>query len=69
MYAYAYPGHPRRPHPICHPRTSPARYDAHQIERGVLMPLIGPEVYLPQSNEEIRRSANAIQTGSFLLQS
>ena len=28
-------------------------YDAHGIERGVLMPLVGPEVYLPQSNEDI----------------
>jgi len=29
------------------------RYDELEIERGVLLPLIGPEVYLPQSNEEI----------------
>jgi len=29
------------------------RYDEIGIERGVLLPLIGPEVYLPQSNEEI----------------
>jgi len=29
------------------------RYDEVGIERGVLQPLIGPEVYLPQSNEEI----------------
>ena len=28
-------------------------YDRHQIDRGVLMPLIGPEFYLPQSNEDI----------------
>ena len=30
-----------------------ARYDEIGIERGVLLPLIGPEVYLPQSNEDI----------------
>ena len=29
------------------------RYDELDIERGVLHPLIGPEVYLPQSNEDI----------------
>lgn len=29
------------------------RYDELGIEKGVLLPLIGPEVYLPQSNEEI----------------
>ncbi|MFO7536195.1 MAG: hypothetical protein R6X19_11035 [Kiritimatiellia bacterium] len=28
------------------------RYDELQIERGFLLPLIGPEVYLPQSNED-----------------
>ena len=32
-------------------------YDRHQIERGVLMPMIGPEFYLPQSNEEILEAA------------
>ena len=30
-----------------------ARYEDLQIERAVLLPLIGPEVYLSQSNEEI----------------
>ena len=29
------------------------RYDELGIERGVLLPLIGPETYLPQSNEDI----------------
>lgn len=29
------------------------RYDELDIERGVLLPLIGPEVYLPQSNEDV----------------
>jgi predicted TIM-barrel fold metal-dependent hydrolase len=28
------------------------RYDDLQIEKGCLLPLIGPEVYLPQSNED-----------------
>jgi predicted TIM-barrel fold metal-dependent hydrolase len=30
-----------------------ARYDEIGIETGFLLPLIGPEVYLPQSNEDI----------------
>ena len=30
-----------------------ARYDELGIEKGVLLPLIGPEIYLPQSNEDI----------------
>ena len=29
------------------------RYDELGIEKGVLLPLIGPETYLPQSNQEI----------------
>lgn len=29
------------------------RYDEMGIEKGCLLPLIGPEVYLPESNEEI----------------
>lgn len=29
------------------------RYDELGIERGILLPLIGPETYLPQSNEDI----------------
>ena len=31
------------------------RYDELGIERGALLPLIGPETYLPQSNEDILR--------------
>ena len=29
------------------------RYDELNIEKGVLLPLIGPETYIPQSNAEI----------------
>ena len=32
-------------------------YDRHEIECGVLMPMIGPEFYLPQSNEDILETA------------
>ena len=36
-----------------------ARYDELAIERGVLLPIVNPEVYLPQSNEEILEIAEA----------
>ena len=29
------------------------RYDELEIDRGILLPLIGPEVYAPQSNQEV----------------
>jgi predicted TIM-barrel fold metal-dependent hydrolase len=32
-------------------------YDQHEIEKAVLHPLIGPEFYLPQSNEDILEAA------------
>jgi len=35
------------------------RYDAIGVERGALLPLVSPEVYLPQSNEEILEIAEA----------
>ena len=38
---------------FCTPDEVIARYDELGIEKGILLPLIGPEVYLPQSNEEI----------------
>jgi len=36
-----------------------ARYEELQIDCGLLMPLIGPETYLPQSNEDIIDMCNA----------
>jgi len=35
-----------------------ARYDELDIEKGVLLPLVNSEVYLPQSNEEILQIAS-----------
>lgn len=34
-----------------------AFYDEHQVDRGVLMPLLGPEYYPPQPNEDILEAA------------
>lgn len=38
---------------FCTPEQLIERYDAAGIEKGVLLPITSPEVYLPQSNEEI----------------
>ena len=35
-------------------------YDKHQIETGVLMPLLGPEFYPPQPNEDILEAAERV---------
>ena len=53
-HAYLFPGPPQDGHTIfCTPEEVLIRYDEIGIEYGVLLPLIGPETYLPQSNEEI----------------
>lgn len=56
IHAHAY----RRPEPMLNGRkwfSTPdqvlERYDELNIDRGVLLPLVSPEVYLPQSNEDI----------------
>ncbi|MCK5801819.1 MAG: amidohydrolase family protein [Lentisphaeria bacterium] len=57
-HAYRIPGPPQDGHTtFCQPDQLLARYDEMGIERGVLLPLIGPEVYLPESNEEILEMA------------
>ena len=54
VHAYLFPG-PRQDGvtQFATPQDIIDIYDKRQIECGALMPLIGPEVYLPQSNEEI----------------
>jgi len=41
------------------------RYDESGIEKGVLLPIVNPEVYLPQSNEEILEMAETYK-GRFI---
>jgi predicted TIM-barrel fold metal-dependent hydrolase len=48
-HAYIWPG----PRNFSTPQQLLERYRAIGIERAVLLPLVSPEVYLPQSNEEI----------------
>lgn len=53
-HAYLFPCPPQDGHTIfCTPSEVITRYDELQIEKGILLPLIGPETYLPQSNQEI----------------
>ncbi|MDD3696209.1 MAG: amidohydrolase family protein [Lentisphaeria bacterium] len=53
-HAYLFPSPPQDGHTqFCTPEELLRRYDELDIERGVLLPLVGPEVYMPQSNQEI----------------
>jgi len=56
IHAHAY----RRPWPgpdgknsFCSPEQLLKRYDELKVERAALLPILGPELYSPQSNEEI----------------
>ena len=49
VHAYIDPG----PRNFSTPEQLIQRYDNIGVERAVLLPLVSPEVYLPQSNEEI----------------
>lgn len=51
-YRDPYPG-PDGRHVFCSPEQLLARYDELGVEKGALLPIVNPEVYLPQSNEEI----------------
>jgi len=53
-HAYLFPCPPQDGRTqFCTPEEVIRRYDELGIEKGILLPLIGPEVYLPQSNQEI----------------
>lgn len=59
IHAHAYRKHP----PIsglpqfCTPEQVIERYDEAGIEKGALLPIVSPEIYLPQSNEDILEMA------------
>lgn len=57
MHCHAY----RKPVPFvtqfCTPAQVITRYDEAHIERGVLLPIVSPEIYLPQANEDILEMA------------
>ena len=53
-HAYRKPGPPvDGAQPFATPPQLLKRYDQLGIEKGVLLPLVSPEVYLPQSNDDI----------------
>lgn len=54
-HAYLFPSPPQdgRNTIFCNPEQLLAIYDRTGVEKGFLLPLVSPETYLPQSNEEI----------------
>lgn len=50
-HAYRYPQ--KFVCPFCSPEQLIARYDELGIAKGVVQPIVSPEIYLPQSNEDI----------------
>ncbi len=58
-HAYLFDSPPQDGHiTFCKAEEVLRRYDEMGIEKGVLLPLIGPEVYLPQSNQEVLEICN-----------
>ena len=53
MHAHAYWKHPPLWVQFCTPEQLIERYDKAGIEKGVVLPIVSPEIYLPQSNEDI----------------
>ncbi len=59
IHAHAYRRPCAPPHRFAAPEQLIERYDKIGIERAVLLPLVSPEVYSPQSNEDILEMAEA----------
>lgn len=57
IHAHAYRKSPPLPVPFCTPEQVLQRYDEAGIEKGVLLPIVSPEIYLPQANEDILEMA------------
>jgi len=53
IHCHAYRRIPPMPVRFCTPEEVLRRWDALGIERGALLPIVSPEVYLPQANEDI----------------
>jgi len=53
IHAHCYRNHPPFLVQFCRPEQVLERWDAAGIERGVLLPIVSPEMYLPQANEDI----------------
>lgn len=57
IHAHAYRVRPPGACRFCTPDQVLRRYDEAGIERGALLPIVSPEVYLPQANEDILEMA------------
>lgn len=53
IHAHAYWKHPPILVQFCTPEQVIERYDEVGIEKGALLPIVSPEIYLPQANEDI----------------
>lgn len=53
IHTHAYRNSPPLPVQFCTPEQVLQRYDEMGIERGVILPIVSPEIYVPQSTEEI----------------
>jgi len=53
IHAHAYRKHPPFVVQFCTAEQVLKRYDEVGIERGALLPIVSPEIYLPQANEDI----------------
>ena len=40
-------------YPFCTPEELIAEYDKYGIEKGVILPVVSPEIYMPQANEDV----------------
>lgn len=57
IHAHAYRKHPPLWVQFCTVEQLLERYDKAGIEKGAVLPIVSPEVYLPQSNEDILEMA------------
>jgi len=57
IHAHAYRKHPPFVVQFCTADQVIERYDQAGIEKGVLLPIVSPEIYLPQANEDILEMA------------
>lgn len=53
IHAHAYRKHPPLLVQFCTPEKVIERYDMIGIEKGALLPIVSPEIYFPQANEDI----------------
>jgi predicted TIM-barrel fold metal-dependent hydrolase len=57
IHAHAYRKHPPILVQFCTAEQLLQRYDEAGIEKGALLPIVSPEIYLPQANEDILEMA------------